>query len=337
LPPPGDWTIHLILAGRGWGKTRTGCEWVRGLAEGAQVHRIALVGATAADVRDVIVEGESGILSICPNWFRPQYEPSKRKLTWPNGVIATMFSSEEPDRLRGPQHSAALCDELAAWRNLSETWSMLQFGMRLGQRPRTTITTTPKPIKLLKELIKTDDGSVVVTTGSTYDNRANLAPAFFSQIVKQYEGTRLGRQEINAELLEDIPGALWTRDCIEAGRRRAGSYDDFKRIVVAVDPAISSHEDSDETGIIVAGLGHDDKGYVLEDLSGKYTPTEWATKAIAAYHRYRADRIIAEVNQGGAMVENTIRVVDRNVALRMVHASLSHQDRCDGSWQTLRT
>jgi phage terminase large subunit-like protein len=322
LPPPGDdWTTWLILAGRGFGKTRTGAEWVRSLAEAASVHRIALVGPTASDVRDTMVEGESGLLSICPNWNHPIYEPSKRRLTWPNGVIATMFSSEEPERLRGPQHGAAWCDELAAWNNVDMTWSMLQFGLRLGARPRQAITTTPKPIKILKELVKNEDGSAVITRGSTYQNRANLAPSFFSQIVKRYEGTRLGRQELNAEILEDIPGALWSRDLIEDGRRAKGSYDNFKRIVVAIDPAISNHEDSDETGIIVAGLGYDDEGYILEDLSGKYTPTEWASKAVVAYHRWRADRIVAESNQGGAMVENIVRVVDPRVSLKLVHAS----------------
>jgi phage terminase large subunit-like protein len=280
------------------------------------------VGPTAADVRDVMVEGESGLLSIAPSWNYPTYEPSKRRLTWPNGAIATMYSSEEPDRLRGPQHGAAWCDELAAWRNVEDTWSMLQFGLRLGKTPRTTITTTPKPIKLLKELIAQHvGGDVVVTHGSTYENRDNLAPSFFSQIVRRYEGTRLGRQELNAEILEDIEGALWSRDIIEVGRRPKDYLPDLKRVVVAIDPAVSSGENSDETGIIVAGLDYDDQGFVLEDLSGRYTPTEWAKKAVGAYRRHRADRIVAEKNQGGAMVESTIRVVDPNAPIRLVHAS----------------
>ncbi len=203
LAPAGDWTTWVYCAGRGAGKTRAGAEWVRSITP--KIGRIALVGPTAADVRDVMVEGESGILSICPDRDRPTYEPSKRRLTWPNGAIATMFSSEEPDRLRGPQHGAAWCDELAAWRNAEETWGMLQFGLRIGSKPRQLVTTTPKPIKLLRELLaRAGQDDVVVTRGSTYDNRANLAPAFFSQIVRQYEGTRLGRQELNAELLEDI-------------------------------------------------------------------------------------------------------------------------------------
>jgi predicted phage terminase large subunit-like protein len=320
LPPPGDWSIWLILAGRGWGKTRTGSERVRKLAESGRVGRIALVGPTAADVRDTMVEGESGILAVSRDHFRPVYESSKRRLTWQNGVIATMFSSEEPDRLRGPQHAAAWSDELGAWKNVKETWSMLQFGLRLG-RPRQLITTTPRQIKILRELIARDGDDVVVTRGSTYDNRDNLAPTFFSQIVREYEGTRLGRQELNAELLEDTPGALWTRDLIEQARVPKDKQPDMRRIVVAIDPAISSGEDSDETGIIVAGLGVDDRGYVLEDCSGKYTPMDWAKRAIAAYNRHSADKIVAEANQGGAMVENTLRVVDRNVPIKLVHAS----------------
>ncbi len=320
LPPPGDWSHWLILAGRGFGKTRTGAEWVRKFAESG-VSRIALVGPTAGDVRDTMVEGESGIMSICPDWSRPIYEPSKRRLTWPNGTIATMFSSEEPERLRGPQHHAVWCDELAAWANVEETWNMMLFGLRLGSHPRTAITTTPKPIKILKELVARNGQDVVVTRGSTYDNRANLAPAFFSQIVRRYENTRLGRQELNAEILEDVEGALWSRNVIESSRVQKGEWLDMRRIVVAIDPAISVGEDSDETGIVVAGLGFDDEAYVLEDISGRYSPTEWATKAVGAYRRHNADRIIAEKNQGGDMVENTIRMVDANVPIRLVHAS----------------
>ena len=243
----------------------SGCEhWQKA----ARAGRIALVGPTAADVRDVMVEGESGILAVCPNHFRPIYEPSKRRLTWPNGAVAQMFSSEEPDRLRGPQFSAAWCDELAAWRNVEATWNMLQFGLRLGKNPRQCVTTTPRPIKLLKELVKRPDA--VVVRGSTYDNRANLAPSFFSQIVRRYEGTRLGRQELNAELLEDTEGALWNLDLIEASRKPKDHVPDLKRIVIALDPAVSVSETSDATGIVVAGIGHDGRGYVLDDLSGKY-------------------------------------------------------------------
>ena len=290
LPPPGDWSVWLILAGRGAGKTRSGAEWVRDLAETASVSRIALVGPTAADVRDTMVEGESGLLAIAPNSNRITFEPSKRRLSWSNGVQATLFSSEEPDRLRGPQHGAAWCDELCSWRNVRDTWDNLQFGLRLGKKPRQIITTTPKPIKLLKELVKRDGQDVVVTRGRTSDNAANLAPSFLSQIVARYEGTRLGRQELNAELLEDVQGALWTRDLLEEVRRDKAPA--MRRIVVAIDPAVSVSESSDETGIIVAGLGTDDHGYVLEDASGKFSPIEWARRASRALSQawWRQDR-----------------------------------------------
>jgi phage terminase large subunit-like protein len=321
LAPDGDWTTWLILAGRGWGKTRTGAEWTRSLAESATVARVALVGATAADVRDILIEGESGLLAIAPNSNRPTYEPSKRRLTWGNGVQCSMFSAEEPDRLRGPQHEAAWCDELSSWSNLQTTWDNLQFGLRLGKRPRQLISTTPRPLKLLKELIKRDGEDVVVTRGSTFDNRSNLAPTFFSQIVKRYEGTRLGRQELNAEILEDTPGALWSQELIEKGRIQKADLPPLRRVVVAIDPAISLNENSDATGIVVAALGVDDHCYILEDASGKYAPTEWASRAVLLYHKHKADRIVAEINQGGLMVENTVRVVDANVSYKGVHAS----------------
>ena len=240
ISPPGNWAVWLILAGRGWGKTRTGAEWVRSQAEGSKAARIALVGATASDVRDVMIEGESGILAISPDHNRPIYSPSKRRLEWANGAIAVAYSAEEPDRLRGPQHSAAWIDELAAFANLEATWSMLQFGMRLGKNPQQLITTTPRPLKLLKQLIARPNS--VVTRGSTYDNRKNLPPSFFSQIITKYEGTRLGRQELEAELLEDIQGALWSTTTIEACRVPKDHPLDLKRIVVAIDPAISVGE-----------------------------------------------------------------------------------------------
>jgi phage terminase large subunit-like protein len=319
LSPAGNWSVWTILAGRGWGKTRTGAESVRQQAQGNSKARIALLGATAADVRDVMIEGNSGILAISPDHFRPTYEPSKRRLTWPNGAIATAYSSEEPDRLRGPQHSYAWIDELASFANLENTWAMLQFGMRLGKNPQQLITTTPRPLKLLKQLMARPD--CVITRGSTYDNRKNLPPSLFTSIITQYEGTRLGRQELDAELLEDIEGALWSTTTIEACRVPKDHPLDLKRIVVAIDPAVSVGENSDSTGIIVAGIGHDNHGYVLEDVTGKYSPTEWAMRAIAAYKRHKADRIVAEANQGGAMVESTLRAVDATVPVKLVHAS----------------
>jgi predicted phage terminase large subunit-like protein len=327
LRPPGDWwQIWLLLAGRGFGKTRTLAEWVCDQAASGQASRIALVAATAADARDVLVEGESGILAVAPPWCRPIYEPSKRRLTWPNGVIATTFSAEEPDRLRGPQHDAAVCDELASWSH-PETWDMLQFGLRLGRKPRCLIATTPRPTRLLRELLAREGHDVVVTRGSSYDNKANLAPAFFAQIVKKYEGTRLGRQELNAELLEDTPGALWSQGLIDGTRISAAP--ELTRIVVAIDPAATSGEDADETGVVVVGQDKDGQGYVLADCSGRYTPIEWARIAISAYRTHHADRIVAERNNGGDMVEATLRMVDQNVPVTTVWASRGKVTRAE--------
>jgi phage terminase large subunit-like protein len=317
--PKGDWRTWLLLAGRGFGKTRSGAECIRTQVIHHGRRRIALVAPTAADARDVMVEGESGLLAIGPPQQRPQYEPTKRRLTWPNGAIATTYSADEPERLRGPQHDAAWCDEIASWR-YPEAWDMLMFGLRLGPDPRVVVTTTPKPIKIIRELIA--DPTTVITRGSTYDNRFNLPAAFLAQIVKKYEGTRLGRQELNAELLDDVPGALWTRALIEAARPPIGFVlPDLVRVVVAIDPAVNSGEDADETGIIVAGKDKLSRGYVLADLSGRYTPIEWAKIAVSAYKAYGADRVVAEVNNGGEMVEATLRVVDDNLAYTAVHAT----------------
>jgi predicted phage terminase large subunit-like protein len=316
LSPAGLWRVWMLLAGRGFGKTRCGAEWIR-LQVKAGRGRMALVAPTAADARDVMVEGESGILAIHPNHERPLYEPSKRRLTWPCGAVATTYSADEPERLRGPQHDAAWCDEIGAWRYGEDAWNMLMLGLRLGNDLQVVVTTTPRPTKLIRELVK--DPTCVLTRGSSYENRANLAPAFFDQIVRRYEGTRLGRQELNAELLEDTPGALWSHGIIDAARLPAAPI--LTRVVVAIDPAVTSGEESDETGIVVAGKDAHGHGYVLADISGRYQPTEWARLAITAYRRYRADRIVAERNNGGDMVEATIRMVDPNVAFTAVHAS----------------
>ena len=327
LPPPADWwQIWLLLAGRGFGKTRTLAEWVCTQVASGLARRIALVAATAADARDVLVEGESGILSVAPPCFRPVYESSKRRLTWPNGAIATTYSAEEPERLRGPQHDAAVCEELGSW-SRPETWDMLQFGLRLGRNPRCLVATTPRPTKLIRDLLAREGRDVVVTRGSTYENRANLAPGFFDQVIRKYEGTRLGRQELNAELLEDTPGALWSHGVIDAARQAAAP--NLARIVVAIDPATSSGEDADETGIVVVGRDHQGHGYVLADASGKYQPIEWAKIAIDAYRTHHADRIVAERNNGGDMVEATIRTVDPNVPVTTVWASRGKVTRAE--------
>jgi predicted phage terminase large subunit-like protein len=320
LPPSGDdWSIWLLLSGRGFGKTRAGSEWVKSLIVSGRARRVALVGATASDIRDIAIEGESGLLSVCSDWDRPNYEPSKRRVTFKNGAICTAYSAEECDRLRGPQHDFAWVDELASFANAQAVWDQLMFGLRLGKRPQVCVTTTPRPIRLLKELIARAD--VRVVKGKTSDNSANLPPAFLAEIVKRYEGTRLGRQELDGDILDDVPGALWSRDMIEACRIPKGAGPAVRRIVVAIDPAISVSETSDATGIVVVGLGDDGHGYLLEDLSGKFSPTEWARRAVAAYKRHEADRIVAEANQGGAMVETTLRAVDRSIPVRLVHAS----------------
>jgi phage terminase large subunit-like protein len=282
-------------------------------------------GANAADVRDVMVEGESGILSIYPDHEGPLYEPSKRRLTWPNGAVGTTYSADEPTRLRGPQHDLAWCDEVGFWR-YPETWDMLMFGLRVGADPRACVTTTPKPTKLIRDLVRADN--VVVTRGSSYENTGHLAPTFFRSIVKKYEGTRLGRQELNAELLEDTPGALWTHGNLEATRVREPPAE-FSRIVVAIDPAATSGEEADETGILVVGKDSKDHGYVLADLSGRYQPIEWAKIAINAYRNFGADRMVAEINNGGEMVEATIRMVDPNVSYTPVRASRGKVTRAE--------
>ncbi len=322
--PAGNWTTWLILAGRGWGKTRTGAEAVRQAVKDGR-RRIALVAPTAADGRDVMVEGESGLLSVGPESERPNYEPSKRRLTWPNGAIATIYSAEDPDQLRGPGHDFAWCDELAAWKRPHETWDMLLFGLRQGTNPQAVVTTTPRPIKEIRDLLL--DPTCVVTRGSTYENRANLAPAFFSQIVRRYEGTRLGRQELEAEVLSDTPGALWKLDLIDLSR--VAGHPELIRVVVGVDPAASSNDSSDETGIVVAGIGVDGHGYVLDDVTLRGTPGEWAGAAVRAYRATQADRIVGEVNNGGEMVGFTILTVDPNVSYKAVHASRGKQTRAE--------
>lgn len=334
LPPPGDWTTWLLLGGRGAGKTRAGAEFIIGEVEAKRAGRIALIGRDAGDVRDVLVEGESGILASSPPWNFPKYEPSKKRLTWPNGARATLFSAEDPDALRGPQHDLAWGDELAAWQYARETWDNIQFGLRIGDRPRQIVTTTPRPIPVLKEIVADATGETphtIISRASTYANKDNLAPAFLSSIIKRYENTRLGRQELEGHLLEDVAGALWTRDMLDKGRvingelvkfRDAKFRDEFfTRIVVAVDPPASSTEGADECGIVVCGLGSDKQGYVLADFSkGQLSPQQWAQRAVDAYREFDADMLVAEANQGGEMVKTVIQAVDSTLRYKPVHA-----------------
>ena len=313
--PPGDWTTWLVKTGRGWGKTRTGAETVRIWKESMPI--IHFIGATSGDARDIMIEGVAGILAVSPRWDMPKYEPSKRKVTWNNGSYALVFTADEPDRLRGPQCFASWCDELASWRYAEDTWDNMMMGLRLGQHPRVIATTTPRPTRMIRDLIK--DPTVHVTSGTTYENISNLAPAFLNTIIKKYEGTRLGRQELMAEVLEDIEGALWSMKLIEQSRVKTAP--ELIRVGEAIDPAVTSDKDSDETGIVIGGISQDGNIYILEDLSGIFSPIQWAGRAVDAYHRLKADRIIGEANNGGDLIETVIRNIDRNVSYKKVIAS----------------
>lgn len=317
-----DGTHSMFLCGEGMiptHNTRTGAEWIKAQVDrGAK--RIALVARTAADARDVMLEGESGLLNLYPEHERPLYQPSKRRVTFANGAVATLFSAKEPDLLRGPQFDCAWADELASWQD-PEAWSNLMFALRLGQNPQVVVTTTPRPTPLIKALLNLP--STVVDTGNSYDNIENMAPAFFDEILGRYEGTRLGRQEIYAELLDDAPGALWKREAmIDAHRIGRTDVPPLYRIVVAIDPAVSANKDSAETGIIVAGVAANGHAYVLDDVSVREaTPTEWATAAVKAYKLRSADRFVAEINNGGDLVEHTIRTVLPDAPYTPVRAS----------------
>jgi phage terminase large subunit-like protein len=322
--PKGDWAYWLILAGRGFGKTRTGAEAVREWVKTNQY--VNLIGATADDARDIMVEGESGILAICSPDERPYYKKHESKLEWPNGATSLIFTADKPDRLRGKQHGKLWADELAAWRYM-DAWDQAKFGLRLGSMPQAVITTTPRPLKLLKTIM--EDPQTIVTQGSTYDNKANLAKSFFSSIITQYEGTRIGRQELNAELLDDMPGALWMRKNIDDHRKSANSLPDMERVVVAVDPSVTNKEGSDETGIIVGGRGTDGHAYVWNDSSKRMSPSEWGKIAVSLFHSESADVIVAESNNGGDMVEDTIRTVEPNVNVKQVRASRGKVTRAE--------
>jgi len=310
------WSIWLVMAGRGFGKTRTGAEFIRNNMETGLYKRAGLIARTSADNRDIQVEGESGILAISSPTFMPKYEPSRRRLIWPNGAIATTYSAEEPDLLRGPQHDIIWADEVASWK-YPDTWDMAMFGLRLGKRPKAIVTTTPRPVRIIRELLKS--ATTIVTKGSTYDNASNLAPVFFEKIIAKYEGTRMGKQEIYAEVLEDVPGALWTRKLIDDYRVK--TYPDLIRIVVALDPATTSEDESDMTGIIAAGKSSEGEYYILLDGSVRDTPKAWCSKAIDIYKSLEADKIIGEANNGGDLIETVLRTIDTDIPYKKVHAS----------------
>ncbi|MBU2869033.1 DNA-packaging protein [Pacificibacter marinus] len=337
LPPEGDWRTWVIMGGRGAGKTRAGSEWVRSMVEGARAleagraKRVALVGETYDQAREVMVFGDSGILACSPPDRRPKWIATRRALVWPNGAEAMVFSGNDPEALRGPQFDAAWVDELAKWKKPREAWDMLQFGLRLGDDPRQVVTTTPRNVSILKEILDLD--SSTVTRAPTEANAANLAPSFLEEVRRRYAGTRLGRQELDGVLLEEEDGALWSLAKLE--EERADSLPDFDRIVVAVDPPVTSHKGSDECGIIVVGAvtqgpPQDWRAYVLEDATmSSASPTAWAQSAIDALERWEADKIVAEVNQGGDLVESVLRQIDPMVPYKSVRATRGKAARAE--------
>lgn len=333
LPPPaaGDWQTWLLLGGRGAGKTRAGSEWVRAVArEGwpgtPPPCRIALVGESLNDVRAVMIEGDSGLLAVHPPDERPRFEPSRRQLTWQNGSIAQIYSAEDPQGLRGPQFHAAWCDELCKWRYGAATWDMLQFGLRLGAMPRQCVTTTPRPDALLRNLLA--DPATVVSRTRTHDNAAHLPGGFLAALELRYRGTLLARQELDGEIVEDVPDALWKRLWFE--QHRVSEAPALQRVVVAVDPPVTSGARADACGIVAAGHGVDGRIYILADRSLRgHEPVVWAEAAVAAYHDLEADRIVAEVNQGGELVETLIRQADAGVPVRMVRATRGKWTRAE--------
>ncbi len=337
LPPAGDWKTWVILGGRGAGKTRAGSEWVRSRVEGARpqdpgiASRIALVGETIEQVREVMIFGDSGILACSPPDRVPEWQAGRKRLLWPNGAVAQVFSAHEPESLRGPQFDCAWVDELAKWKKAEETWSMLQFGLRLGENPQQCVTTTPRNVQILKDLLKRE--STVVTSASTEANRANLAESFLSEVQARYGGTSLGRQELEGVLVEDTDGALWTSALIENARRDAAP--ELDRIVVAIDPPVTGHAGSDECGIVVVGAEtrgdpKDWVAWVLEDASvSAASPSAWAHAAVAALERHGADRLVAEVNQGGEMVQSVLNQIDPMLPFKAVRAQKGKAARAE--------
>lgn len=336
LPPVGGWKSWVIMGGRGAGKTRAGAEWVRAQVEGARptdpgrASRVALVGETFDQVRDVMIFGDSGILACSPPDRRPDWEATRRRLVWPNGATAQAFSAHEPEALRGPQFDAAWVDELAKWKKAEESWDMLQFALRLGGHPQQVITTTPRNVAVLKAIL--NNPSTVVTHAPTEANRAYLAQSFLEEVRARYAGTRLGRQELEGVLLDDVEGALWTTAQLEAVRvAKAPAMD---RVVVALDPSVSGGAGSDECGIIVAGAStrggpQDWRGFVLEDATVRGRPTDWARAAIGAMERWGAERLVAEVNQGGDMVESVLRQIDPLVPFKALRAARGKSARAE--------
>ncbi|MEO0380969.1 MAG: terminase family protein [Pseudomonadota bacterium] len=329
LPPDGDWRTWVIMGGRGAGKTRAGAEWVRSMVEGpkpfdkGRARRVALVGETIEQVREVMIFGDSGILACSPKDRVPKWEAGRKRLVWPNGAVATVHTAFDPEGLRGPQFDAAWVDEMAKWKKAQETWDMLQFALRLGEKPQVCVTTTPRNVGVLKTLLQLP--STVTTHAPTEANAANLAGSFLEEVRARYAGTRLGRQELDGVLLSDAEGALWTGEMLEASR--AAAPKEFDRIVVGVDPAVSNGTSADECGIVVVGARmdgppHEWKAHVIHDASIKGArPSEWAASAVGAVEAFQADRLVAEVNQGGQLVAEVVRQIDPMVPYKGVHAT----------------
>ena len=337
LPPEGDWKTWVILGGRGAGKTRAGAEWVRSMVEGSgpedagQARRVALVGETVDQVREVMVFGESGIMACSPPDRRPTWEAGRKRLVWPNGAVAQVFSAHEPEALRGPQFDVAWVDELAKWKKAQETWDMLQFGLRLGDHPRICVTTTPRNVDVLRSLL--GRSSTVSTHAPTEANRANLAESFLEEVRARYAGTRLGRQELDGVLLDEAEGALWTSRMLED--LRVAKAPDLDRIVVAVDPPVTSHAGSDECGIVVVGVSMRGevgnwRAYVLDDVTVRAkSPLGWARVAVTAMETWSADKLVAEVNQGGDLVSEVVRQIDPLVPIKAVRAARGKAARAE--------
>lgn len=325
IEPEGNWTYWLVLAGRGFGKTKLAAEWIRERVDSGQSRNIALVAPRASDIRDIMIEGPSGLLNVFPPYQRPNYEPSKRKITFYTGAVAITYSGDEPDQLRGPNVDTAWVDELCAMPKQEQVLDMVAFCLRIGVNPRCVITTTPRPTRTIKRLIH--ESNTFITRGSTFENRDNLSPVFFSSIIERYKNTRIGKQELYGEILDDNPKALWKEKMIE--ETRVIKHPELRRIVIGVDPAATANKNSDETGIIAVGKGNDGHFYILDDKSCQASPAGWGNAVISVYYKYRADRVIGEVNQGGDMVEYVLKTIDRNVSFKAIHATRGKKLRAE--------
>lgn len=319
IPPLGNWFIWIIMAGRGFGKTFSGANWIIDEHIQGEAKNSAIIAATAADMRRFCIEGPSGVMAQAPNWFYPDYQPSKSKLIWPNGTETQLYTSEKPDRLRGPNHDRAWCDELSYWRYLEDAWDNLMMALRYGQNVKAVVTMTPRPVKAVRELLKREGQDVVVTRGSTMDNKENLSDIFLKNIQDQYGGTRKGRQEIQGELLEEAEGALWSHGLLDL--YRVSETPQLTKTSVAIDPSTTGGEKADEAGIMVGGKDKFGHGYLLADYSRRASPQKWAEKAVEAYDFHEANDIVAEKNQGGEMISSMIHNINPHIKVHLVHAS----------------